>query len=356
MIQKYSLQESSIKNRIKDETFVYNSWEKQQGNQFVFESKNIKILSTGMRNLVSGPDYKNAVILLDNDVIRGDVEIHNTCEEWYTHQHHLDPFYTNVVLHVFSSGDYVPILNNNHKRIPTIQLTSSFSQDSNSCTNIVNSLSESQIIECVRIYSNVKYETTCEQFKTNSQKYVIEKLFHFLDVHGNKITKQTLVYYFIENYKDTHIEQMILSLKNMLHASSWEYGSRYPKANPQNRLALLVYLGYILFDKNLDINHIDVFKMQKIVKQKGYNVPGNHFLIELLGNIFIPLKQNNTNSSLFDEWYHLNCQPYGKCKRLLSKWNLKTKISFGLQQGLLLIMKELCASNSCQHCPLYHIN
>ncbi len=67
--------------------------------------KNIKIKSPGIPNQHSGPDFFNAQIELDGTIWVGNVEIHIKSSDWYTHNHHKDPAYNNVILHVVNEFD-----------------------------------------------------------------------------------------------------------------------------------------------------------------------------------------------------------------------------------------------------------
>ncbi len=60
----------------------------------------VQILSLGTWSPLEGPDFQNALLLINGTRIRGDIEIHRTLTEWFHHGHHLDNRYTNVVLHI----------------------------------------------------------------------------------------------------------------------------------------------------------------------------------------------------------------------------------------------------------------
>lgn len=47
-----------------------------------------------------GPDIRDALVAFGHDVLCGNVEFHVRCSDWYTHRHHTDPHYNNVILHV----------------------------------------------------------------------------------------------------------------------------------------------------------------------------------------------------------------------------------------------------------------
>ena len=62
----------------------------------------IRVLDPGRWNLGAGPDFLGATLLIGRDerVVRGDVEIHVTAEDWNRHGHREDSRYDGVCLHV----------------------------------------------------------------------------------------------------------------------------------------------------------------------------------------------------------------------------------------------------------------
>ena len=84
------------------EKFIYHIWDAQHlnSNLKTVSEKNLKILFQGRWNTASGPDFKDAIILLDNEVFRGDIEIHLKSYDWIAHKHHEDKNFNNVALHV----------------------------------------------------------------------------------------------------------------------------------------------------------------------------------------------------------------------------------------------------------------
>jgi uncharacterized coiled-coil protein SlyX len=69
------------------------------------DNQSIVIISTGKYNQDSGPDFLDACLRFNNVTYRGDVEVHQRNEEWYEHQHHKDPKYNSVILHVVLHSD-----------------------------------------------------------------------------------------------------------------------------------------------------------------------------------------------------------------------------------------------------------
>lgn len=64
------------------------------------EGQRVEIISAGIKNLDSGPDFKNISIKINDRICQGDLEIHRAPEDWYQHSHHADPAYNNVIMHL----------------------------------------------------------------------------------------------------------------------------------------------------------------------------------------------------------------------------------------------------------------
>jgi hypothetical protein len=79
----------------------------------------LEVIDPGKRNTDSGPDFFNAKVRLGDTLWAGNIEIHKNASDWLRHQHHTDPAYDNIILHVVknfdfsvkrSSGDDIPAL------------------------------------------------------------------------------------------------------------------------------------------------------------------------------------------------------------------------------------------------------
>lgn len=84
------------------ETFLYHIWDEQhlQENLQTRDEQDLKILFQGKWNNQAGPDFKDAIILLNNKKVQGDVEIHRYEADWYHHEHQENRNFNDVVLHV----------------------------------------------------------------------------------------------------------------------------------------------------------------------------------------------------------------------------------------------------------------
>jgi len=83
--------------------------------------KKLGVVHTGTPNTGGGPDFSGAQIFYDGLLWNGPVEVHLKSSDWYRHNHHPDPNYENVILHVVWERD-VEVAYPNGKNIPTLQL------------------------------------------------------------------------------------------------------------------------------------------------------------------------------------------------------------------------------------------
>ena len=65
----------------------------------------LQIIHQGDWNVAAGPDFRDAALIINGKLVRGDVEIHQRTSDWLRHGHHLDPLYANVVLHAVWEDD-----------------------------------------------------------------------------------------------------------------------------------------------------------------------------------------------------------------------------------------------------------
>ncbi len=63
------------------------------------------VIKEGQHNQNSGPDFFNAQVEMAGQLWAGNVEIHIKSSDWYTHGHHNDPAFDNVILHVVWQHD-----------------------------------------------------------------------------------------------------------------------------------------------------------------------------------------------------------------------------------------------------------
>jgi hypothetical protein len=111
------------RNRIKfSEKQAALIWQQVVGKELTSsEDELVSVIYPGRTNGDNGPDFRDAVIMNKLHLTKGDVEVHVKSSDWYSHEHHTDAAYNNVILHVamwhdcnlatlLQSGKPVPLL------------------------------------------------------------------------------------------------------------------------------------------------------------------------------------------------------------------------------------------------------
>lgn len=86
------------------ESTLYQLWTEYALSRTILQSGNDKliVLDAGRPHFKQGPDFVSARFNLNGITYQGAVEMHVKLEEWYKHQHHYDPAFKDVVLHVLA--------------------------------------------------------------------------------------------------------------------------------------------------------------------------------------------------------------------------------------------------------------
>ncbi|MCB5224859.1 MAG: DUF2851 family protein [Candidatus Cloacimonadaceae bacterium] len=115
-----------------EEKFLYHIWD--AGHLLTplktASGKTVQVNYQGQFNTGRGPDFRNAVIDLGGQIMRGDVEIHINSYDWKAHEHHEDPYYNNVVLHVvMNAGMQTLTVKEDGAAVEIVELQNQLSDD-----------------------------------------------------------------------------------------------------------------------------------------------------------------------------------------------------------------------------------
>jgi hypothetical protein len=86
------------------------------------DGQSVTVVSSGVLNYDSGPDFTDALIRIGTILFRGDVEVHVHANEWVAHRHHLDARYNAVILHVALRAGALPTLTASGRELPLLLL------------------------------------------------------------------------------------------------------------------------------------------------------------------------------------------------------------------------------------------
>ena len=69
------------------------------------DGRTARVVFPGIPAGAGGPDFRDAILDVEGDLVRGAVEVHLTARGWRQHGHAADPAYASVVLHLVGEND-----------------------------------------------------------------------------------------------------------------------------------------------------------------------------------------------------------------------------------------------------------
>lgn len=106
------------------EDFLHFIWEHglfNKTNLKTIDGEPLEIISLGMPNTDSGPDFFNARIRIGETTWAGNIEIHQKSSFWQQHHHETDAAYNNVILHVVEVHDKIVTIKDHV--LPTLEIS-----------------------------------------------------------------------------------------------------------------------------------------------------------------------------------------------------------------------------------------
>ncbi len=171
------------------------------------DGNRIEILSPGWWNVESGPDFIRAELLMeDAGHVIGDVEVHTSSNGWWSHGHHRQCEYNNVVLHVVMWKNNVErkIVKENGQKIPQLTLCNYIDEEIAELTEIVDMEGEKNGNEPTENAAPEKFCTTAMRDKILTES----RLGVFLDGAGDH-RLQSKASHFAESMNNQPIEEVL---------------------------------------------------------------------------------------------------------------------------------------------------
>jgi hypothetical protein len=108
---------------------IWNEQSPLRGPMWDCSGQPVSVVYRGLWSAGSGPDFSGAMLALGEGgagLLRGDVEMHLRCADWYAHGHDADPRYNGVALHVvlWPLGAK-PVTRSDGTSVPTLVLADS---------------------------------------------------------------------------------------------------------------------------------------------------------------------------------------------------------------------------------------
>ena len=398
------------------EKFLYHIWDEQHikftGNNKQLKTvsgKDLKIHFQGHYNTMSGADFMNAIIEINDQNYNGDIEIHHTSCDWYNHQHDINPAYNKVVLHVvFKHNHHLDItLNENNGEIEILELKDIISEE---IQKLFQKYSESpyhikekycELFSIIRPEFFEKFlekngrerlEKKIRRFEAELSFVSIDQLFYqsileSLGYSKNKapfylFSKDWKWHYFKQkeySYKE-FVEDLISKAETETKKYNWYLFRIRPCNQPKNRLYQIAPFLYTSFQTSLTTEITKLFSFKKDefslkeFKKRIYNTfnTENEFTKYGLGkdridiiviNIFIPVlivyakmtSDEELRLLCYDIYNHydglINNNIDDLMKTYMTEEQFATTSKKAIyQQGLLNIYHKYCLNHLCEIC------
>lgn len=298
-----------------NEKFLQYIWQFKlfnTNNLYTTDLQSIEIIQAGTPNNSDGPDFFNAKIKINDTIWAGNIEIHIKKTDWQQHQHHQNPTYNNVILHVVLENN-TPTLPTPHHQIPTLCLQGlihplvyknylqiAHNQSNIPCSKVIHHVSNITIqswlhrllIErleqkTIHIYNTLQqnqnhweqtfFEHLTQAFGINTNNAPFLQLAKTLPIttlakHKNNLTQLEALFlgqagFLNTQSADTEPDNYFLTLQKEfsflqhkhtltpINVSSWKFGGLRPPTYPTLRiaqLAALVHHSSALFSKILE--------------------------------------------------------------------------------------------------------
>lgn len=328
-------------------------WEGLKGSQIFDGQKSIFVAFPGIKSRF-GPDFRSAVLFIDNLKVEGDVECHVFSSDWFKHRHNLDDNFSSVKIHVVWEDDIdTDIITISLSKIKSINSSKSFLCAENT---------EEQKREELKNLAYVRFLRKAERISERISEVGDERaLFEFTaEAFGYEKFRNTLLLFAREfSGKIMDIDDATIADIASNFLSSFRL-IKSPPTRPQNEPEKRIKSLVLFYKKNHPLS-------QKILeffdKRYPYNLWQRSFLVSNLGpgrfrtvmaNVFIPYILLYRNKEEVIEFF--SSFPQEEDNRIINSGskilNIIKKLNMVEAQGLIEIFKSRCSRYLCYLCRL----
>jgi hypothetical protein len=363
------------------------------------DGRDFKVVDFGKHNPVeSGPDFFNARVNIDGITWCGNVEIHVKSSDWYRHNHHKDPAYDNVILHVVYTSDKEVVQRGN--TIPEIEVKEfidlnhfkrfmehyRFKQYWN-CSEMLELVPEKLMSQYMNSFLLRRLTRKSRELNENAKLTNIRSVFYFLmaKAFGSKLNQlpfemlvgnlesvdlSNLTYeenivkiklisgcFHPETVREKMMFQQLLRQNKCLPSSIWKNGGSRPGNHSKKRIGQFAYL-YLHFKEMSDDEWTQIVENNLFSTYFSKSMFSSKFISHLLINSVVYFY-----FWLFEITRNLKYRAYSiqilerqpaEVNRITKFWSsAKNNLRNASQsQAFLEIFSELCDRKRCLNCDI----
>lgn len=344
--------------------------------------KNIQIIHPGSLNTSDGPDFFNAKLKIGELTWMGAVELHVKTASWQHHNHHTDPNYNNVVLHVVADNSFKAVRCANQTQPFTLNLLPYLSQEIGS---FIVSYHQGDILPCaanVHFISEEAFNTQIEKAHTEYLEKKVHDFFSFFSAEALQSTawKNALLIALFDGFGISHNRTPMQKLAHQLLAFDvlpkddfvqlaleiafnpannyqWKYKASRPAGHPEQRIKQAANFGYLVLATPFKefLKH-DALKLWKIwCSTLKFTNTGR---IQILyGTVFIPalyavasmFAHNKLQQNTLQEWINLQSPIPNNLLKPFHSLPLPPQV-YKNKLGAIHQLRTYCEPKQCSKC------
>lgn len=389
---------SSRPDRLHDEALLQWVWETLQFNVqdlTLRNGKKLQILDPGQLNETDGPDFKQAVLLIDNMKWYGDVELHLKETGWYEHEHHTDPNYNSVILHVVTEDNSVhPIRREEGTRPFHLNLKPYINQD---LQYLIERFHQKRELPCGGSLSFLNSEVFARQLQKAHREYFEQKVDDLLEwfdpgllpsvawkrmlvkayfdglgiTHNRSAMRQLCDELYTKVDRDSSLSSLIkrareisgfITAKASSSTIQWKRKSCRPNNRPEVRVRQACAFMHRIhpLDLHLFIKNDAESSWQELLSKINPNyTPGTARTRILFGTIFLPAlyllgtlwASDSLKNSALDTWKTLKSPIPKSLLKRLDKTEINKEV-YRHKLGTVYQLREYCDKHRCQNCKV----
>lgn len=340
--------------------------ERSPGERFrSVDGRVIVLVERGRPNSHDGPDFENALLAVDGEWVRGDVECHTTSANWRRHGHDGDYNYCDVVLHLVFTDDS-SVVRTVLGRSPLTVVVPCVIVEKGSHSGL-GLLSEGEVIERIAPFIGRRWLSKEGRFERSlaggesPSDIFLRATFRALGYPGNEAPFEALaaaVSLTGKKRSPTEWAEQLARLAGLREKGdgsglTWRRGGVRPAARPERRLTIAGAVVAELSQGWKPWESDDVPSRDELKRRFGPHLPGPGWVTEWVGNVLVPLG-GSVNQRSLEGWYSLRLStPYGRQQRhfggRIPSHSLRR---FAIAQGLLQLELETPTCTSALPCPV----
>lgn len=389
---------SSRPDHLHNEALLQWIWETLQFNVqdlTLRDGKKLQILDPGQLNETDGPDFKQAVLLIDNLEWHGDVELHLKETGWYEHKHHTDPNYNSVILHVVTEDNSVhPVRREEGTHPFHLNLKPYINRD---LQYLIERFHQEREIPCGGTLSFLNSEVFARQLQKAHREYFEHKVDDLLEWFDPNLLpteawKRMLVKAYFDGLGISHNRSAMRQLFDELYTKAgnksplshlikkarkrsgfmadhetsppiqWNRKACRPNNRPEVRVQQACAFMHRVqpLDLHLFIENNPESSWQELIgKIAPDHTPGTARTRILFGTVFLPSlyllgtlwASDSIKNSALDTWQNLKSPVPKSLLKRLDKTEINKEI-YRHKLGTVYQLREYCDKHRCQNCKV----